>query len=156
MAADAHLLTDLRLERRDLLEPPTFRVSDTQDDGPPSPTLELDTVTGRTNLGQAVTMRLLTPLGELTALGHPTYGSRLHELFGSPNTATVRGRVRLAVLEALAAERRIGEIVDVVVAPADTTGDISRRHLVVVTATVRSIPAGELVQIGPITLELAA
>lgn len=156
MAADAHLLSDLRLERRDVLEPPTFRVGDTQDDVPTAAALELDTVTGRENLGQAVTMRLLTPLGELTALGHPTYGSRLHELFGSPTTATVRGRVRLAVLEALAAERRIAEVVDVVVAPADTTGDVIRRHLVVVTATVRSVPAGALVQIGPITLELAA
>ena len=35
-------------------------------------------VAGHDNLAQAVVMRLLTPRGELTPLGHPDYGSRLH------------------------------------------------------------------------------
>ena len=54
-------------------------------------------------------MRLLTPRGELAELGHPEYGSRLHELIGSPNSETRRSLAKLFVLESLAQEPRIDE-----------------------------------------------
>ena len=53
---------------------------------------DLRTVDGRDNLAQAVINRLLTRQGELAALGHPRYGSRLHELIGEPNNVRIRGK----------------------------------------------------------------
>ena len=47
---------------------------------------DLDTVSGRTNMAQAIVNRLLTRRGELSKLGHPDYGSRLHELVGNSTT----------------------------------------------------------------------
>lgn len=69
--------------------------------------LDLGTVEGRANLGQALIVRLLTPRGGLAALGHASYGSRLGELIGRTNDDTTRNLARLHVIEALGAERRI-------------------------------------------------
>ena len=43
---------------------------------------DLDIMTDRENLAQALILRLLTPRGSLAALGHAEYGSRIHELIG--------------------------------------------------------------------------
>lgn len=69
------------------------------------------TLSGRENLAQAVIMRLLTPLGALAALGHAAYGSRLHELIGRQHDAALRHLLRLYVLETIAQERRVAEVV---------------------------------------------
>jgi phage baseplate assembly protein W len=98
-----------------------------------------------------VILRLLTPRGELESLAHPDYGSRLHELIGRQNTETTRHLVKLHILESLAAEPRIEEIVDVTVEPAPRT-----RDLVVVLLRVKPIGQTAVVTIGPFTLELAA
>lgn len=74
-------------------------------------------VSGRANLGQALIRRLLTPRGELAALGHPAYGSRLHEVIGEPNTEMTRNLAKLFVLEALKAERRVATVLEVAVTP---------------------------------------
>jgi phage baseplate assembly protein W len=71
--------------------------------------LDLNTVSGRQNLAQALILRLLTPLGSLAHLAHPEYGSRLTELIGQLNDATTRNRARLYTLEALAREPRVRE-----------------------------------------------
>jgi hypothetical protein len=60
----------------------------------------------RANLGQALILRLLTPLGTLAPLGHPGYGSRLTELIGERNDDTHRNLARLYTIEAVAQERR--------------------------------------------------
>src|SRR4051812_16096864 len=65
------------------------------------------TVSDRDNLGQALIARLLTPKGELGALGHAGYGSRLHEVVGATNTPTTRNLAKLFVIEALKQERRV-------------------------------------------------
>jgi hypothetical protein len=62
-------------------------------------------------------LRLLTPLGALSPLGHPDYGCRLAELIGERNDAVTRARARLFVLQALAAEARIAEITALSVEP---------------------------------------
>jgi phage baseplate assembly protein W len=54
--------------------------------------------------------RLKTQQGELTALGHPEYGSRHHELIGQPNVDRTRNLIKLYVLEALRHEPRIEKI----------------------------------------------
>ncbi len=74
---------------------------------------DLETLTGADNLKQALLLRFLTPAGELALLGHPQYGSRLFELLGELNTDTTRNRAKLYVLQALAAEARVKEILSV-------------------------------------------
>jgi phage baseplate assembly protein W len=73
--------------------------------------VDLDRVQGVENLQQALLLRFLTARGELTHLGHPTYGTRLHELIGEPNTVTTRNRARLYALQALIEEPRVAEVV---------------------------------------------
>lgn len=69
--------------------------------------LDLETVTGRDNLAQALILRLLTPVGSLADLGHAGYGSRLTELIGRGKDAATRYLARVYVLEAVAAEPRV-------------------------------------------------
>lgn len=110
---------------------------------------DLARVTGRRNLEQAIVLRLLTPRGELTSLGHPDYGSRIHELIGQPNTENTRNRLRLFILEALQQEPRVAEIAEVAVAqmPGARSG---------VSVRLRVLPIGdtEVLDLGPFTLEL--
>ena len=74
---------------------------------------DLETVSGLDNLRQALLLRFLTPAGELAVLGHPNYGSRLFELLGERNTATNRNRAKMFVLQALAGEPRVKEVLSV-------------------------------------------
>ena len=67
---------------------------------------DVQTVTGRENLAQAIVNRLLTRRGELTGLGHPDYGSRLHLLVGELNNARTRGLAELYIRDSLAQEPR--------------------------------------------------
>lgn len=146
---DAHLLRDLRVVPRDRLSPPALRVADTQARLPPPALADLDTTSGRQTLAQALTLRLLTARGELGALGHPGYGSRLHELLGRPNTATTRSLATLHVLEALRDERRIAAVSAVRVDAVP-----GRPQQIAVTVTVLPAPAGEAVTVGPLVLDL--
>lgn len=77
--------------------------------------VDLDLLSRTDNLIQALLLRFLTPLGELTLLGHPDYGSRLFELIGELNSETNRNKAKLFTLEALKAEPRVKEIRSVVV-----------------------------------------
>jgi phage baseplate assembly protein W len=72
---------------------------------------DLQTVSGVYNIGQAISHRLLTRKGELTDLGHPDYGSRLHELIGEPNNERTRDLIRLYAKECISQETRVKEIV---------------------------------------------
>lgn len=74
---------------------------------------DLQTLQGVATLQQALLIRFLTHSGEMAILGHPEYGSRLHELIGEPNTETNRNRAKLYVLQALAEEPRIEEVLAV-------------------------------------------
>lgn len=75
--------------------------------------IDLELLSGADNLIQALLLRFLTPLGELTPLGHPDYGCRLFELIGELNTETNRNRAKLFVLQALAAEPRVKQVLSV-------------------------------------------
>jgi phage baseplate assembly protein W len=81
---------------------------------------DLNVVSGALNLGQAITSRLRTRRGEIAELGFPDYGSRLHEYVGEPNDAKTREELRLVVLEALAREPRVKEVVNVTVKPSES------------------------------------
>lgn len=99
----------------------------------------LATVAGRENLAQALILRLLTPRGSLAALGHATYGSRLHELVGRNRTSTTRARCRAFVLQALADEPRVDDdAVELTFDPESEGPSELRLHL-----AVRPRPRGD-------------
>jgi phage baseplate assembly protein W len=89
---------------------------------------------GADNLVQALFLRFLTPMGELSRLGHPDYGSRLGELIGELNNQTNRNRAKLFVLEALAAEPRVKEVRSVTV--TQNKSDRTRMDISLSLATI--------------------
>jgi len=145
------MLTDIRLELRHASIRPVYRVATDRRRVATRSGIHEDmgVVTGLDNLHQAVFMRLLTPLGELSPLGHPEYGSRLHELIGEGNTETRRNLARLFILQALQQEERIQEVAGVEIAL-----DPAHREGVRVTLRVRPAGETEVVRIGPFVLEL--
>lgn len=105
---------------------------------------------GKENLVQAVILRILTPRGELTALGHADYGSRVHELIGRENSATHRNLMKLFILEALKLEPRIEKVVELKVTPSPGT-----KSTVDVWLKIKPVAFSDMIEIGPFTLELA-
>lgn len=95
---------------------------------------DLQTATGRENLGQAILHRLLTRRGELGDIGHPDYGSRLHELIGEPNNERTRELVRLYAKECISQEPRVQDIKSLTVSVQK--GD---SHVVLLDVTVLPI-----------------
>lgn len=114
------------------------------------------TVSDRDNLVQAITIRLLTPRGELAALGHPDYGSRLPELIGQQRTDTTRNLAKLYILEALKQERRIAEVIKLTVENHPVKKDPNYRHMILVHLQVRAIGDSAVIDLGPFTLDLGS
>src|SRR5215207_2799459 len=85
---------------------------------------DLGTVAGDDNLVQALLIRFNTPRGDLATLGHPEYGSRLHELIGRSNDETTRNLVRLFTLETLRQEPRVGRVDDLQVSTVTGRPDV--------------------------------
>jgi phage baseplate assembly protein W len=148
---DPQLLTDIRLRLLHRELRPVYTVESVERLGPARQgrTLDLGITSGHDNLAQAVIIRLLTPYGELSGLGHPTYGSRVHELIGRPNNETTRNLLRLRILETLKQEARIGEIVEAEVSPSP-----GRRSSVDVRLLVLPVGDTRTLTIGPFTLVL--
>ncbi|QTE31207.1 GPW/gp25 family protein [Pengzhenrongella sicca] len=116
--ADLRLLGDLeRAEQRerggDLFTAirPQLRLPGDPDASPH----DLQRLEGVADLQQALLLRFLTQVGELAHLGHPTYGSRLHELVGELNNEATRNRAKLYALQALLDEPRIARVRSIVV-----------------------------------------
>ena len=103
-----------------------LRVTTGGQGGLPQPQTPLDfaTVAGRDNLGQALILRLLTPIGSLAPLGHPQYGSRLVELIGELNNETTRNLARLYTIEAVGQERRVSKLEALHVQPSPGQPDV--------------------------------
>ena len=93
---------------------------------------------GRENLAQAILNRLYTRRGALSQLGHPAYGSRLHQLAGEPDTGRTRALAEFYIREALAGEPRVAEVAEVVF---EQPGRLSPLRNALV-AHVRVVPAG--------------
>lgn len=73
-------------------------------------TRDLGVVAGVASAEQLFVNRLKTQRGELAPLGHPEYGSRHHELIGEPNVERTRNLIKLFVLQALADEPRVQQM----------------------------------------------
>ncbi|HZN93892.1 MAG TPA: DUF2634 domain-containing protein [Myxococcales bacterium] len=100
---------------------------------------DLETVEGRDNLAQALKMRLLVGAGELGALGHPRYGSRILELIGEPLDRANLELLRRFVRKALMRDPRVEEVTRVEVsARAGQPGTVD------VEAAVRPGKGGEV------------
>jgi|SRR5579859_935160 len=74
---------------------------------------DLATLEGAENLQQALLLRFLTPMGEMAILGHPDYGSRLFELIGELNNDTNRNRAKMFVLQSIAEEPRVKQVLSI-------------------------------------------
>ena len=92
----------------------------------PREVLDLGTASDRANLAQALVVRLLTPRGALTHLGHSQFGCRLVELIGRLNNVTTRNLARLHTLEALGEEPRVKETLALVVGTHPDRPDVIR------------------------------
>lgn len=147
------LLTDIKLRLVDARALSIYRAETTEHreviGGRRLRTRDLTPVSDRDNLAQAVIMRLLTPRGELAALAHPEYGSRLPELIGAQRTETTRNLAKLYVIEALKQERRIAKIINVTV--NDQPGD---RHRINIFIQMKPIDDSPVIDLGPFTLDL--
>lgn len=147
----AHLLRDvsLRAIHRELR--PEYRPTESLGPGPGGHGRQWDFAVrdGLENLAQAVITRVLTPRGELAALGHPDYGSRVPELIGAGNTESTRALLRLHLLDALAREPRIARVtaLDIIRTPG-------RRDSVDVRLEVQPVDAAGVLVIGPFTVEI--
>ena len=140
------MFTDIRLSRRGFDQMTSDR--EYVDIGPAG-SGDIGTVSGRENLAQAVINRLLTRKGDLTRLGHPNYGSKLHTLIGELNNVRFRGKAEIFIRECLAREPRIAEIVrisfsepnrfdtretvmaEIIIRPVPTAGEESRNMSIV-------------------------
>jgi phage baseplate assembly protein W len=142
--AQANLGTDLALELLDSRALSIYRAKDeerrTVTGGQRLRVRDFVTVDGRENLGQALTTRLLTPKGELGPLGHPAYGSRLHEVIGELNTPTTRNLAKLFIIESLKAERRVETIQSVEVTPHPVN-----RFLIQIAISVKPVGGGAVI-----------
>ncbi len=147
-----HLLRDLAIHAVHQALRPVYRITERMTVAPNGREVAWDFTTrdGKDNLSQAVILRLLTPRGELTALGHPQYGARVHELIGRENNATTHNLLKLYVLDSLQHEPRIQEIIELKVTP--TTG---RRSAVDILLRVQPVGVSTLVKIGPFSIDLA-
>lgn len=132
---DEILLKDLKLTRRGFDQLMSDRESV---DLVTSVSGDVETVSGRANLAQAIVNRLFTRQGELGKLGHPKYGSRLHKLVGELNNTRIQGLAEIYIRECLAQEPRIQEITRLTFAPPSRGFD---RNVLEVTITVK--PRGD-------------
>ena len=132
--ADDLLFTDLKLTRRSFDLPVSNR---DEVDLVATANEDVALVSGRENLAQAIMNRLFTRRGELTRLGHPDYGSRLHLLIGEVNNTRTRALAEIYVRECLAQETRIEKVTQVKLEPPSRGQDRSTLFL-----TVSVKPAG--------------
>lgn len=127
------LRQDLKLTRRDF----DRLVSDRESvDLIVSASGDVQTVSDRANLAQAIINRLFTRKGELRRLGHPEYGSRLYQLIGELNNPRIKGLAELYIRESLAAESRIEAITRIEFAPPSRGAD---RDMLSITVFVKPV-----------------
>lgn len=80
---------------------------------------DLELARGNDNIIQALTLRLRVRQGELAPLGWPTYGSRLHELIGEPNTNRTHVRLMAYARSAIEEDPRVAEVSEVGARPGE-------------------------------------
>jgi len=151
METEDYFLTDLALDLGDHRIRPVYQVGTHRKRLPGGRgwVQDIRLIGGSDNLRQAIMMRLLTPVGELAGLGHPTYGSRLPDLIGRLNTETTRNLIRLYILQSLQGEARVAKVKKI------SVSQVARKpSLVAVELEVTPVANTESLTIGPFTLSL--
>jgi len=110
----------------------------------PAAKVDLRVVEGVDALRQALLLRLLTPLGSLSDLGHADYGSRLHELVGTEFTDASRLLARAFVLQAVRQERRVARVLALTVDKQEASRPDSLR----LNLLVRAVGAADPIALG--------
>ncbi|MCC6717386.1 MAG: hypothetical protein IT555_05840 [Acetobacteraceae bacterium] len=110
----------------------------------PAAKVDLRVVEGVDALRQALLLRLLTPLGSLSDLGHADYGSRLHELVGTEFTDASRLLARAFVLQAVRQERRVAQVLALTVDKQEASRPDSLR----LNLLVRAVGAADPIALG--------
>lgn len=95
---------------------------------------DLGRVDGRSNVAQALVLRLLTAKGELEPLGLTDFGSEHLRLVGEPNTQANRNLLRLYVLDTVRREPRVASVEELAVERPDAA---AARDTVDIRLTVR-------------------
>jgi phage baseplate assembly protein W len=93
------------------------------------PAGDLRLTTGEQNIVQALAMRLRVRREELARLGHPAYGSRLHELIGQPNNERTRIQLMAYARAAIEQDPRVTEVRTVTATPVPGERDVVRLSL---------------------------
>lgn len=100
------------------------------------------TVSGKDNLIQALTMRLIVYRGHLEQLGHQRYGSRVADLIGEPMDRANLELLRRYVRQAIKEDPRVDEVTELsVTARPDVPGAVDVR------ARIKAI-TGDAVELG--------
>ena len=73
------------------------------------------TISGKENLVQALTLRLLVDTGEIACLGNPRYGTRIRDLIGEPLDRANLELIRRYVRQALLRDARVAEVTRLIV-----------------------------------------
>jgi phage baseplate assembly protein W len=74
---------------------------------------DLELISGRDNIIQAIRNRLATSHGELASLGHPDYGSKLDDVIGEPNTSDTHRIIETLVKDCILKEPRIEKVIKI-------------------------------------------
>lgn len=109
---------------------------------------DLGLVDGRQNLTQAILNRFYTRCGELTALGHPDYGSRLYLLLGEINNVRTRKLAEFYIRECLAQESRVQQVLDITFELPSR--DLEKCNMLIATIVLKVIDDSP-----PLTLNIA-
>jgi len=89
--------------------------------GPVGSSGDLTLAVGNDNAVQALSLRLRVRKGELSLLGWPDYGSRLHELIGEPDLPRTRLKAQVFARDAIEGDPRVKQVqsVDLVPIPGE-------------------------------------
>ncbi len=109
---------------------------------------DFEIINDRDNLVQALYLRLLTKKGELAPLGHPGYGSRIHELIGESINDTNLELLRRYVRQALSQDPRVKEVTMVNVFPGKNAPGIIEIEAEVLPLSGESVLLGVTVDVG--------
>ena len=80
---------------------------------------EIQRISGKANLVQALTLRLLIDTGEIAGLAKPRFGTRIRDLIGEPLDRANLELIRRYVRQALLQDPRVAEITRLIVRPRD-------------------------------------
>ena len=81
---------------------------------------EMQRISGKANLVQALTLRLLVDTGEIACLGKPRYGTRIRDLIGEPLDRANLELIRRYVRQALLQDPRVAEVTRLIVRPRES------------------------------------